>query len=296
MFLVMGSVNADLVSFTERFPKIGETIKGRTFHVYQGGKGANQAVGIAKLKENVTFLGRVGKDFFGDFLIRSLKEEGVDVSNVKKKGGSSGVAAIWVNDQGENSIILNSGANETLDAQEIRASSHLFGKYSYLLVQLETPLSGVIEACKLAKENEMTVILDPAPAVKLPVELLKNVDYLTPNEVEINVISSGNSLLERVKELEKSGPRVIVKAGEKGVYLSYGTDLKRLKAFKIEARDTTGAGDCFNAAFAVAISKGKGIEEACTFAMAAAALSVNKEGAARSFPVLTDVEEFLKRS
>ncbi len=296
MFLVMGSTNADLISYTERFPEKGETIKGKDFQIYQGGKGANQAVGIAKLEEDVAFLGCVGDDLFGNFLVKKLKENGVDVSHLKRKKGSSGVAAIWVDENGENSIILNAGANTFLDAEEVRISSHLFKKSSYLLVQLETPLDGILQACEIAKENESIVILDPAPAIKLPEELLKNVDYLTPNEVEINVISKGRNMVERIKYLESFGLRVIVKGGKNGVYFLRNDELIRLKAFKVKSVDTTGAGDCFNAAFAVALSRGKDFEAACTFAMAAAALSVEKSGAARSFPKNDEVEEFLRKS
>jgi ribokinase len=295
MIIVVGSVNADLVSFTPRFPRIGETVSGKSFAMYQGGKGANQAVGISKLGEAVRFFGAVGDDTFGDFLLKNLENAGVDTSFVKKIGGKSGVASIWVDEKGENSIVLTAGANTYLDDEMVRSTKNLFENATYLLLQLETPLSGVIQACEMAKENGVKVILDPAPAMELPDELLGKVDYITPNEVEISLISKGDNLTDRVRWLEEKGPKVIVKAGSKGVYVSKYEALEKLDAFSVKAVDTTGAGDCFNAAFAVSLSKGMNIDKACEFAMAASAISVTRKGAAASFPTREEVETFLKR-
>ncbi len=294
MIGVMGSVNADLVAFTFRFPKIGETVHGKHFAIYQGGKGANQAVGVSKLGKSVRFLGAVGNDVFGDFLLESLKEARVDISFVKVVESESGIASIWVNEDGENSIVLNAGANASVNEGFLKGKEDFFEGLDYLLLQLETPLSGVIKACEMAKAQGVKVILDPAPAERLPVELLKKVDYLTPNEVEISMVSEGKDLIEMVENLEKIGPKVVVKAGSKGAYLLKNGVLKNLKAFSVKAVDTTGAGDCFNAAFCVALSDGLNVDEACEFAMAAAAISVEHKGAAPSFPNLEKVEEFLK--
>ena len=294
MIGVMGSVNADLVAFTQRFPRIGETVHGKRFAIYQGGKGANQAVGVSKLGKSVRFLGAVGNDVFGDFLLKNLKEAGVDTSFVKVVESESGIASIWVSENGENSIVLSAGANASVNEGFLKGKGDFFEGLDYLLLQLETPLSGVIKACEMAKARGVKVILDPAPAEKLPTELLEKVDYVTPNEVEISAISKGKKLLERIKNLEKAGPRVVVKAGNRGVYFLEDGTLRNLKAFSVKAVDTTGAGDCFNAAFCVALSDGLNMDKACEFAMAAAAISVEHKGAAPSFPNLGMVEEFLK--
>ncbi len=294
MISVIGSVNADLVSFMPRFPKPGETVTGKHFAMYQGGKGANQAVGVAKLGGKVRFFGAVGDDEFGDFLVQELKKAGVDTTFVKRTNGESGVASIWVNEKGENSIVLSPGANAQLDAKMINSWEAAFESASHLLLQLETPLSGVLQASKMAKSKGAKVILDPAPAVKLPRELLENVDYITPNEVEISIISEGRDLIEKIQWLESMGPKVLVKAGSKGVYMLKDGKLEKFNAFKVKAVDTTGAGDCFNAALTISLSEGAKIKEACEFAMAAAAISVTRKGAAVSFPSREEVERFLK--
>ena len=294
MIVVMGSVNADLVSFTKRFPKVGETVSGKDFAMFQGGKGANQAVGVSKLGEEVNFFGLVGNDTFGDFLLKSLKDAGVNTSFVKRVEAKSGIASIWVNEEGENSIILSAGANAHLDEEMVSSSGKIFEKADYLLLQLETPLSGIVKASEIAKARGTKVILDPAPAMKLSAELLKNIDYITPNEVEISLISEGENLIEQIKWLESQGPKVLVKAGSNGAYILKAGKMKKFDAFKVKAVDTTGAGDCFNAAFAVSLSRGADIEEACRFAMAAAAISVTRKGAATSFPSQEEVEKFLR--
>ena len=294
MILVVGSVNADLVSFTPRFPKPGETISGTDFAIYQGGKGANQAVAAAKLGEEVEFFGAVGKDAFGDFLIKSLNESNVDTSRLMRVSGNSGVASIWVDESGENSIILSAGANAHLNSALVESSIDTFRNASYVLLQLEVPLDGVVKAAELAHSFGAKVILDPAPAIPLPNELLKNIDYVTPNETELSIVAQGKNLSSRVEWLEARGTRVIVKAGVNGVYFREDHKLIHLEAFKVKAIDTTGAGDCFNAALGVGLSQKMKLKDACKFAMAASAISVTKKGAGASFPSKKEVEDFLR--
>lgn len=294
MILVIGSVNADLVSFTPRFPKPGETISGTGFFIYQGGKGANQAVAAAKIGANVKFFGAVGKDNFGDFLVKSLQNSKVDTTNIMKIDGGSGVASIWVDSKGENSIILNVGANARLTDEIMERSREVFEGASHVLLQLETPLSGVVMAARIAKSLGIKVVLDPAPASPLPDELIESIDYITPNETELSTLVDGVDILSKINWLESHGPRTIVKAGANGVYFAENGELKHLNAFKVKAVDTTGAGDCFNASFTVALSNGLNFVKACEFAMAASAISVTKKGAGSSFPTKKEVDDFLK--
>lgn len=294
MILVVGSVNVDLVSFTSRFPKPGETIAGRDFAIYQGGKGANQAVAAAKLGADVEFLGAVGKDTFGDFLLKSLKESNVDITKILHVKDHSGVASIWVDSKGENSIILSAGANAHLSPELIESSSEAFKNSSYVLLQLEVPLNSVIKSAQIARSFGAKVILDPAPARTLPDELLKNVDYITPNETELSLVSQGEGMIPRIRWLENHGLQVIVKAGANGVYFMQNHELTHLEAFAVETVDTTGAGDCFNASLGVALSGGMSLKNACKFAMAASAISVTKKGAGASFPTKEEVEKFLE--
>ncbi len=291
--VVLGSINVDLVSFTKEFPKPGETINGKSFEIHQGGKGANQAVAIAKLGGKVEMIGAVGTDFFGDFLIKSLKNANVGTKMIKRIEGTSGVANIWVNESGENSIILDAGANGKIDESILENSKSIIKDAMFLLLQFEIPFDVVEKAAKIAHENGVKVILDPAPARKIPESLLNCVDYITPNEIEITQISSGKTLKNKIENLQLKGPRVVVKAGVKGVYIVENGKLLNLESFKVNAVDTTGAGDCFNGAMAIGLSEKKDIKDACVFAMAAAAISVTRKGAGDSFPTRDEIKNFL---
>ncbi len=292
--VVFGSINVDLVSFAKRFPEPGETINGAGFEIHQGGKGANQAVAAAKLGSRTVVIGAVGRDFFGDFLIDSMKKSGVETEAILKLDGTSGVAAIWVDESGENSIILNAGANGKIDSSFLEKVENFVRDASILLLQLEIPYDSVEKAAKIAHEKGVKIILDPAPARSLSDDLISSIDYVTPNEIEISQIVDGKSLKEKIEKLESKGPRVVVKAGTKGVYILENGKLINLKAFKVRAVDTTGAGDCFNGALAVSLSGGMKLKDSCIFAMAASAISVTRKGAGTSFPMRDEVEKFLK--
>jgi ribokinase len=294
--VIFGSINVDLVSFTKEFPKLGETVNGTGFEIHQGGKGANQSVAVAKLGSGVEMIGAVGTDFFGDFLIKSLKNAGVGTEMIKKIDGTSGVANIWVNEFGENSIILDGGANGKIDESILENSKNMIKNAMFLMLQFEIPFGVVEKAAKIAHDNGVKVILDPAPARKIPDSFLSCVDYITPNEIEISQIADGKTLEEKIKNLELRGPRVIVKSGVKGVYIVENDKLLNLKSFKVESIDTTGAGDCFNGALAVSLSENMDMKNACTFAMAASAISVTRKGAGDSFPIRDEVQNFLRKN
>ncbi|MGC9139257.1 ribokinase [Athalassotoga sp.] len=294
MIAVLGSINVDLVSFTKRFPGPGETIRGKGFEIHQGGKGANQAVAAGKSGGEVFMIGAVGDDIFGDFLVDSLKKSGVRTERILKIKGSSGVASIWVDGNGENSIILDGGANDRIDKDFVDKNLDIIKKASFLLIQFEISKDVVEYAAHLAHDANVKVILDPAPASHLSGGILKYVDYITPNEIEISQIANGKDLKEKIIAIEQAGPKVIVKAGGKGVYILRDEEILNLKAFKVDAVDTTGAGDCFNGTLAVGLSEGKDLEAACYFAMAASAISVTRRGAGSSFPSRKEIEEFLK--
>jgi ribokinase len=304
--VVVGSLNMDFVVSVDRIPAPGETVLGRNFQMIPGGKGANQAVAAAKLGSNsvaVRMVGRVGYDVFADHLKASLSAAGVDVSAVHAaKSAATGVALISVDRSGQNSIVVAPGANHAMAATDVEALRQVFRGARLALFQLETPLDTVAAALALARQEGLTTMLDPAPAQPLPAQMLEQVDILTPNE------SEALRLLERPPErlspadavdvaeaLHQLGPKtVIVKLGEHGCFVHGGSTRGHFPGFAVEVRDTTAAGDTFNAALAVALGEGAPIEYALRFANAAAAISVTRQGAQTSAPVRGEVDEFLE--
>ncbi len=297
--LVVGSINIDLVACANRLPTPGETILGSTFDVFNGGKGANQAVAIAKLGAPVDMIGSLGTDLFTKRLLSGLKAAGVDTHAVQMVAGPCGVAHISRADNGENSIIVISGANRLLSAAYIDAHRETVQRASIILVQLETPLEAVIRLAEQASEAKTPLMLDPAPAMPLPEALLRHTTWLTPNETEAQILL-GRVKIDPAAAAEKllaMGVRnVALKLGSQGVFLA-GRDCprQRVPAFTVNAVDTTAAGDCFNAAFAVALTRGKPAAEAARYASAAAAISVTRAGAQPSLPSSAEVDAFLAR-
>ena len=298
--VVVGSLNMDFVVSVERLPAPGETVLGRDFRMIPGGKGANQACAAGKLGARVKMIGRVGYDVFADHLKASLSAVGVDVSAVHaSRAQSTGVALIWVDRNGQNSIVVASGANHELAAADVEAMRKLFRGSGLALFQLETPLDTVAGALRLAKQEGLVTILDPAPACPLPGELLALVDILTPNESEALILLGrppARVSLDDAPALAGAlcslGPRtVILKLGDQGAVLG----ARHFPAFRVEARDSTAAGDVFNAALAVALAEGHAIEEAIPFANAAAAISVTRLGAQASVPSRAEVNALLGR-
>jgi ribokinase len=299
---VVGSLNMDFVARVERLPAPGETVLGSDFQMIPGGKGANQACAAGKLGEGrvtVRMAGRVGADLFADHLKASLAAAGVDVSAVcATRGQPTGVALIWVDRAGQNSIVVASGANHALAASEVETLRGAVKGARLVLFQLETPLDTVRGALALAREEGAETILDPAPAAPLDREFLSLVDILTPNESEALVmlgrrparvsLSHAPPLARALREL---GPRaVVLKLGDQGCYFDDGYRQIHQPAFPAEVRDSTAAGDVFNAGLAVALAEGKAIEAALVFANAAAAISVTRAGAQASVPSRTEVD------
>jgi ribokinase len=305
--VVVGSLNMDFVVAVDRLPMPGETVLGRDFQMIPGGKGANQACAAAKLggsKAQVRMVGRVGYDVFADHLKASLSAAGVDVSAVHStRSHATGVALIGVESTGQNSIIVASGANHALMASETEAMRSVFRGAGFVLFQLESPLDTIAAALKLAHEEGAHTILDPAPAQPLPPEMLAGVDILTPNETEAALLLglpltrvSVSDAPGLARSLRQRGPKaVVLKLGDKGCFYCDGENELFSDGFAVVARDTTAAGDTFNAALAVALSEDRAIADALRFANAAAAISVTRMGAQASVPARAEVDEFLRR-
>jgi ribokinase len=303
--VVVGSLNMDFVVAVDRLPAPGETVLGRDFQMIPGGKGANQACATGKLGANsvaVRMVGRVGYDMFADHLKASLAAAGVDVSAVHAtRAQPTGVALIWVEQSGQNSIVVASGANHALAASEVEAMRAVFRGARFVLFQLESPLDTVAAALKLARAEGARTILDPAPAQPLPVDLLADVDILTPNETEALLLlgrppgrvapSDAPALARALRELGPSA--VLLKLGEHGCFYCDGERELESPGFPVTARDTTAAGDTFNAALAVALAEDRAMPAALRFANAAAAISVTRMGAQASVPSRAEVDALL---
>jgi ribokinase len=298
--LVIGSINIDLVACANRLPAPGETILGSTFDVFNGGKGANQAVAIAKLGAQVDMIASLGTDLFTERLLSGLKTAGVGTHAVQLVDGPCGVAHISRADNGENSIIVISGANRFVSAAYIDAHLEALQRASMILVQLETPLDAVIRLAEQASRAKTPLMLDPAPAIPLPEALLSKITWLTPNETEVQILL-GRDNIEPAAAAEiilAMGVRnVALKLGAQGVFLA-GRDCPAqwIPAFTVNAVDTTAAGDCFNGAFAVALTRAMPPAVAARYAAAAAAISVTRAGAQPSLPSNSEVEAFLSQA
>ena len=295
---VIGSLNMDLVVNVDTMPKPGQTIIGSNFKEVPGGKGANQAVAMARLNGNVSMIGKVGEDGFGQTLINSLKNDKVDTTYIQTAKGATGVALITVDKNAQNSIVVSPGANFEVKEDDIDNNIEAIKNSDIVVLQLETPLNTIKYALNKAKELNKYTILNPAPAVKLDDEIIKNVDLLTPNETELEIISGVSIETEEDIQkaaqimIEKGVKELIVTLGSKGsLYINKEKSMFK-KAYKVEAVDTTEAGDSYTGALAVALSQDKNIEDAMDFASKVGALSVLKEGAQSSLPTLEDVENF----
>ncbi|MBD1566431.1 ribokinase [Vibrio sp. SA48] len=298
--VVLGSVNADHVLQVPSFPRPGETLHGRNYQVIPGGKGANQAVAAARLNADTGFIACVGDDAFGINIRESFKLDGINISGVKMQPNCpTGIAMIQVSDGGENSICISAEANAKLTAQVIESDLANIGAASYLLMQLETPIDGIIKAAQFAKENRTNVILNPAPARELPDTLLACVDVITPNETEAQVLTGitvddDQSAQLAANELHKKGIEIVlITLGAKGVWLSQNGRGVLIPGFKVDATDTTAAGDTFNGALVTGLLEEMPLESAIKFAHAAAAISVTRFGAQTSIPTRKEVDAFL---
>jgi ribokinase len=301
--VVVGSINTDLVSVASRIPTVGETVIGIDFHVHPGGKGANQAVAIARLGYPVQLIGRLGNDEFASQLRSHLERAGVDITGVATSDGTSGVAVIAVSEKGENSIIVTPGANSKVTPQDIDSNLDSIRNAGLVLAQLEIPIETVDHLASVCAREGVPLILDPAPAMELPEHLFSRVAWLTPNQSEAAFyIGDGGGVAcshlpnEIAEELLSKGTRgVILKMGELGVFLATReVDGNLIPAFKVRAVDTTAAGDAFNGGFATGLMLGKTPAESARFASAVAGISVTRRGAQPSMPSMSEVEHFLE--
>jgi len=298
--IVVGSANTDMIVRVTRIPRPGETILGGEFMTAAGGKGANQAVAAARLGGRVSFIARVGRDSFGDSTVAALKRDGIDTHDIRRdRARPSGVALIFVADHGENSIAVASGANAALSARDIRVARSSFRGARVMLVQLETPLDTVRAALDEAHRAGVRVILNPAPAQALPVEVLKKIAVLTPNETEAELltgipVNDMRSATMAARKLRRRGVEtVIITLGKRGALLATDEGEVLVKGFPVKPIDTTAAGDVFNGALAVALAEDRTLLEAVRFANAAAAISVTRRGAQPSAPRRAEVNQLL---
>ncbi|GAB4369568.1 MAG: ribokinase [Elainellaceae cyanobacterium] len=304
--IVFGSINIDLVTRTPRLPVPGETLTGHEFATVPGGKGANQAVAIARLGVPTFMVGRIGNDAFGQELLTSLQEAGVRCDRILTDASTtSGIAVIAVDDQGENTIILVPGANEQVSEADIERMQDLLSGATALLLQLEVPMPAVIATAQVAHSAGVKVILDPAPApLELPAILYPLVDIITPNQVEASrltgiAVEDADSAARAAAVFHQWGVAiVIIKLGRQGAFCSIATEQETEQffspAFPVKAVDTVAAGDAFNGGLAAALAEELPLKQAIERAAAVAALSVMKAGAQPSMPTFDEVRAFLE--
>lgn len=297
--LVVGSSNTDMVINTARLPRPGETVIGGTFFMNPGGKGANQAVAVARLGAPVAFICKTGNDIFGRQSRQLFEEEGIDTSYIfSDSENPSGVALITVDRQAENCIAVASGANANLTPEDLSTVATEVKRSAIILMQLEIPMETVEYVARMASAENRKVILNPAPAQPLSPELLRSLYMITPNETEAEMIT-GIRITDRetaeaaAKRLHGMGvEHVVVTLGAKGALVYSEGAFTMIPAIKVEAVDTTAAGDVFNGALAVALSEGRSLADAVSFACKAAAISVTKAGAQASAPYRKEVDTF----
>jgi ribokinase len=299
---VVGSSNMDLVVKSKSIPAIGETILGGDFIMVPGGKGANQAVAAAKLGAEVFLIAKLGEDIFAEHSLNNFKKEAVNTKHLVQTGEApSGVALIMVDEKGNNSIVVAPGANNTLLPADVKKAESDIASCGAVVAQLEVPLETIEFTAKMANNLKVPFVLDPAPARELDPELLSMVDVLTPNETEAQIltgievtdeesarVAAGNLLGRGIKT-------VIITLGDKGYLLADSEETKYVSGKKVDAVDSTAAGDAFTGSLAVGIAENKAISDAALFANYVAALSVTKMGAQSSMPTLQEVESFMNR-
>ncbi|WP_455642658.1 ribokinase [Parabacteroides sp.] len=297
--LVVGSSNTDMVIKAAHLPRPGETILGGTFFMNPGGKGANQAVAIARLGGPVTFICKTGSDIFGHQSQQLFEEEGINTSYVfSDSENPSGVALITVDEKAENCIVVASGANANLLPSDLAKAEEAIEQADLVLMQLEVPMETVRFVANIAWQKGKKVILNPAPAHPLPADLLRHLYLITPNETEAEMITGvkitdESSAGEAARLLSEMGVQhVIITLGSKGALIYSDGKAEMVPALKVEAVDTTAAGDVFNGALTVALSEGRSLKEAARFACKASAISVTRVGAQSSAPYRNEVDIF----
>ncbi len=301
--LVIGSLNMDIVVSLKTMPDVGETVSGFSLTYIPGGKGANQACAAGKLLGDVSMLGCVGNDEFGKIQLSNLKEAGVNVSKLKiSESNPTGTAIIYVNEMGDNSIVIISGANGECDIDYLRENDDLFHWCDFVILQMEIPYESVLYSIKRANQLNKKIILNPAPAPEeLPDDILTMLEYITPNESELMKLTDYEcrdleDYIKASRKLLKRGVKnVLVTLGEKGALLVNEKTEKVYPTRKVESVDTTAAGDCFNAALTVGLADGKSEEEAIIFANISSSVVVTSKGAQSSLPERAEVNEIIKK-
>jgi ribokinase len=299
---VLGSINADHILNLTHFPRPGETVIGKQYQVAFGGKGANQAVAAGRSGADIAFIACVGEDDIGERIRQQLVNDRIDVSPVEAvPGDSTGVALIFVNGEGENTIGIHAGANAALTPARVEQHQQVIADASALLMQLESPLESVLAAARIAHQHQTQVILNPAPATALSDELLSLVDMITPNETEAQIltgvaVNSDEDAARAAAVLHDKGiATVLITLGSRGVWLSEQGSGQRVPGFRVEAVDTIAAGDTFNGALITALLEQRPMAEAVRFAHAAAAIAVTRRGAQPSVPWRDEIDSFLQQ-
>lgn len=309
--VVVGSINMDLVSVAPRIPAAGETLLGSGFQMHPGGKGANQAVAVARLGYPVEMIGMVGSDLFGEQLRAHLQTARVGIDGIKTVKGPTGIAAITVASGGENCIVVTPGANAAMSPEYVEQHLSLIRNAGMVLAQLEIPIEAVERLAELCAQADVPLMLDPAPAQALSSSLLKRIYWFTPNETEADFYanqgmalrsadsrgpngSDAMGLNQTARLVLAQGPAgIILKLGSRGAYLVTDSLEQQLDALAVDVVDTTAAGDALNGAFAVGLMLGKTPAESARFAVAAASISVTRSGAQPSMPTMTEVARML---
>lgn len=297
--LVIGSINMDLTVFTDVIPKLGETVSGKSFSSQGGGKGANQAIAVAKLGGNVKFLGAVGNDENGKNLLGNLKSNNVDFCGRVVENIPSGTAVITVCG-GDNCIIITSGANECVTPELVEENEQLFDEADYVILQFEIPVETIIKSAMLAKAHNCKVVVNPAPYIDMPKDFYSHIDILVPNEHEAYEmtgvkIDNRESCIEAIDRIKHLGVgNVIITLGENGCAYTVGDEVLFHDARSVISVDSTAAGDTFIGAVCRCLSKNMSMEEAIGFATVASSITVSRAGASCSIPYENEVEEIYK--
>lgn len=296
---VVGSFVMDNVAKMKKYPEAGETILGESIELFPGGKGANQCVSIARLGGDVEMIGTLGKDGNGDVFRKILKEEGIKSEKVFCCEKPTAIAQVQINEEGQNRICVIPSANYEFGIEELDEVDEVLRNTELVVLQLEMRLDVTKELIRRVHGYGVKVLLNPAPAVPLEDEILSKIEYLTPNETELSILTglpteTDEEVIEAAKKLLKTGVKnVIATLGNRGALLATAEEIKLVPGYKVKAVDTVAAGDSFNGALAVALTEGKTLEEAVRFANAMGALTVQKKGAIPSLHTRKEVETFL---
>jgi len=306
--VIIGSSNMDLVIYSEKLPRSGETVTGGNYEQHLGGKGANQAVASTRAGSKTYFIAKIGKDDLGDLMVSKLLKEGIQVEYIiRDDKNPSGVAFIMVDKNGQNMISVAPGANALLKPEELKKLSILIKNASVILVQMEIPTKTISQIFKIASEGKPLKILNPAPFKKIPLDILNLIDIIIPNEGELYQMNrlyklgdfegEEQNILVASRNLGRLGPKIVITTmGSKGckIYQSKTDETIQIGAPKVNAVDTVGAGDCFNGILASYLSKGEQLTNAVKYAVAGAAIAVTRKGAQESMPYLNEIEDNYK--